>query len=126
MVCNTTTFNRRSATQEQFSFRAYSLPFQFNMGFEKNSENAFFPWIEKLMVLSDSAPQELSNEWSCQYVSTISNFGQFLCPALGDRSQHQSLKSQPSIMSPDICYDDDIAHHNTCIWGTCTKLEATW
>jgi hypothetical protein len=37
-------------------------------GFEKNSENAFFPpnRIEKLMVPSESAPQELSNEWSCQ------------------------------------------------------------
>jgi hypothetical protein len=27
-------------------------------------------WIEKLMVPSESA-QELSNEWTCQYVSTI-------------------------------------------------------
>jgi hypothetical protein len=26
------------------------------------------------MVPSESAPQELSNEWSCQYVSKISNF----------------------------------------------------
>jgi hypothetical protein len=25
------------------------------------------------MVPSESAPQELSNEWSCQYVSTILN-----------------------------------------------------
>jgi hypothetical protein len=29
--------------------------------------------IEKLMVPSESASQELSNEWSCQYVSTILN-----------------------------------------------------
>jgi hypothetical protein len=27
------------------------------------------------MVPSESTPQELSNEWSCQYVSTIVNFG---------------------------------------------------
>jgi hypothetical protein len=26
------------------------------------------------MVPSESAPQELSNEWSCQYVSTILSF----------------------------------------------------
>jgi hypothetical protein len=40
------------------------------------------------MVLSESAPQDLSDEWSCSYVSNILNcFGQFMCPALGDRSQ---------------------------------------
>jgi hypothetical protein len=35
-----------------------------------NSENALFPHkngrIEKLTVPSESAPQALSNEWSCQ------------------------------------------------------------
>jgi hypothetical protein len=37
--------------------------------------------------------QEHSNEWSCQYVSTILNiFGQFLCAALGERSPHQKKK----------------------------------
>jgi hypothetical protein len=44
--------------------------------FEKKSENAFFPknlLVEKLMVASESAHQELSNEWSCQYVSTVLN-----------------------------------------------------
>jgi hypothetical protein len=41
--------------------------------FEKNSENAFPP--EKLMVPSNSVPQELSNEWSCQYVSKIFFWG---------------------------------------------------
>jgi hypothetical protein len=46
------------------------------------------------MVPSESALQELSNEWSCQYVSTILNFlGNFLCPTLGDRSHHQSFES---------------------------------
>jgi hypothetical protein len=36
---------------------------------------------ENLMVPSESAPQELSNEWSCQYVSTILNFlGNFCVP----------------------------------------------
>jgi hypothetical protein len=46
--------------------------------------------IGKLMVPSESAPQELSNEWSCQYVSKILKyFGQFLCPTLG--SHYQSL-----------------------------------
>jgi hypothetical protein len=34
------------------------------------------------MVLSESAPQELSNEWSCQYGLTLKYLGQFLCPAL--------------------------------------------
>jgi hypothetical protein len=34
----------------------------------ENSENASLRnyWIEKLIVPSESAPQELSNEWSCQ------------------------------------------------------------
>jgi hypothetical protein len=37
--------------------------------------------IEKLMVPTDSAPQELSNEWSCQYASTVVNFfGTFCVP----------------------------------------------
>jgi hypothetical protein len=37
---------------------------------------------EKLMVPSESAAQELSNEWSCQYVSTMLHFwGNFdVCP----------------------------------------------
>jgi hypothetical protein len=45
------------------------------------------------MLSSESVPQELSDEWSCQYVLTILNFwGQFLCPVLCDRSHHQSLE----------------------------------
>jgi hypothetical protein len=39
-----------------------------------------------LPPLAESVFQELSNEWSCQ-------FRQLLCPALGDRSRHQSLKN---------------------------------
>jgi hypothetical protein len=36
-----------------------------------------------LMVPSESAPQELSNDkWSCQFVSTILNLGKFCVPAL--------------------------------------------
>jgi hypothetical protein len=46
----------------------------------------FFPengWFEKLMVLSESALQELSDEWSCQYVSAILNcLGNFCVPLL--------------------------------------------
>jgi hypothetical protein len=35
------------------------------------------------MVPSESAPQELSNEWSCQYVLTILTFfGNFCVPPL--------------------------------------------
>jgi hypothetical protein len=35
------------------------------------------------MVLSESAPQELSNEWSCQYVSIFLNLlGNFRVPPL--------------------------------------------
>jgi hypothetical protein len=41
-----------------------------------------------MMVLSGCAPQELSNHWSCQYVSTILNF-------LGN----QSLKSYIQAMN---------------------------
>jgi hypothetical protein len=47
--------------------------------FEKNSEenkmhhSPKMVESKKLMVPSESAPQELSNEWSCQYVSTIIN-----------------------------------------------------
>jgi hypothetical protein len=45
------------------------------------------------MVPSESAPQELSNEWSCREVSTIINvLGNFCVRTLGDRSHHQSLK----------------------------------
>jgi hypothetical protein len=48
---------------------------------EKKSENA--SPIEKLMVPSESAPRDLSNEWSCQYVSTILYFwGNFCVPPL--------------------------------------------
>jgi hypothetical protein len=37
--------------------------------------------FEKLMVTSESAPQELSNEWSCQYVSIILDvLGNFCVP----------------------------------------------
>jgi hypothetical protein len=38
-------------------------------------------WIEKLIVHvpSESAPQRLSNEWSCQYVSTILIFWDNFC-----------------------------------------------
>jgi hypothetical protein len=42
--------------------------------FEKHSENGWNSengWIEKLMVPSESAAQQLSNEWSRWYVSTI-------------------------------------------------------
>jgi hypothetical protein len=48
--------------------------------------------IEKLMLPSESAPQELSNEWSCQYVSTILNFGTIYVTRPGDFCHHQSLK----------------------------------
>jgi hypothetical protein len=45
-------------------------------------------------VPSESAPQELSNEWSCQYVSKILNiFWAISVSALGDKRHHQSLKS---------------------------------
>jgi hypothetical protein len=33
--------------------------------YEKNSENRFPSKIYKLLVPSESSPQELSNEWSC-------------------------------------------------------------
>jgi hypothetical protein len=37
----------------------------------------------KVIVPSESDPQELSNEWSCQYVSTILNLlGNFCVPHL--------------------------------------------
>jgi hypothetical protein len=40
-------------------------------------------WIKILMGPSESVPREFSNEWSCQYVSTISNFlGNFCVPPL--------------------------------------------
>jgi hypothetical protein len=46
------------------------------------------------MVPSESA-QELSNEWSLSVgFANYRFFGQFLCPALSDRSRHQSLKSR--------------------------------
>jgi hypothetical protein len=52
---------------------------------------------EKEMISSESAPEELSSEWSCRYVSTILIFRPIsaLPPisAHGDRSHHQSLKS---------------------------------
>jgi hypothetical protein len=52
--------------------------------FQENSENAFEnDWIEEIMVPSEGAPEELSNEWSRQYVLTILNFwGNFCVPSL--------------------------------------------
>jgi hypothetical protein len=52
------------------SHRATGLTLLGPRVFEKNPENAFSPpkMVEskKLMVPSESALQELSNEWSCQ------------------------------------------------------------
>jgi hypothetical protein len=46
------------------------------------------------IIPRESAPQKLSNEWSCPYVSTIWNvLGQILCPA----HRYRSPKS-PSIL----------------------------
>jgi hypothetical protein len=64
-------------------------------GFLRKFQKMHFPnendWIKKLMVPSESAPQELSNEWPCRYVS-FNFIRQFLCPALVT-GHHQSLKS---------------------------------
>jgi hypothetical protein len=54
---------------------------------EKNSENEFIPrkWSNRqpmAMVPLESAPQELSNEWSCQYVSIIFNHLDKFCVPL--------------------------------------------
>jgi hypothetical protein len=39
--------------------------------------------IEKLLIPSESAPQELYSEWSCQYVSTVLNIlADFCVPPL--------------------------------------------
>jgi hypothetical protein len=51
--------------------------------FWKKFEETLFRWsisttdgkCEQMMVPLESAPQELSNEWSCQYVLTILIFG---------------------------------------------------
>jgi hypothetical protein len=47
--------------------------------FEKNSEKTFPRKQLKQMVPSESAPQELSKEWSCQYISTILHFLSNFC-----------------------------------------------
>jgi hypothetical protein len=53
---------------------------------------------KKLMVPSESYPQELSNEWLCQYVLNVLNVGGNFCFfALGDKNHHQSLKSSQRI-----------------------------
>jgi hypothetical protein len=90
-------------------------------------------WIDELMVPSEGAHQELSNEWSRQYISTILYFwGKFLCPALGDRSHQQSLtllQSRHIINQSYHCsgsieeisqhFDDNFHSHRTKIslWG---------
>jgi hypothetical protein len=56
-------------------------------------------WLNrKLMVASESVPQELSNEWSCQYVSTILNiFGNFcVLPSVTKRAKvsHHSISKK--------------------------------
>jgi hypothetical protein len=39
--------------------------------------------MDKVIVPSESAPQELSNEWSCQYIAIILKFfGNFCVPPL--------------------------------------------
>jgi hypothetical protein len=48
----------------------------------------------KNMIPPDSAPQKLSNEWSSVGFDNLNFWGQFLCPAFGDRSHHQSLKNE--------------------------------
>jgi hypothetical protein len=54
----------------------------------------FLPKKFKSMTLPESAPQELSNEWSLLVdFNNRKYMGQFLCPALGDGSYHQSLKA---------------------------------
>jgi hypothetical protein len=47
-----------------------------NLCSEKNLENAFSPrkWLSRrtnVMIQLESVPEELSSEWSCQYVSRI-------------------------------------------------------
>jgi cytosine/uracil/thiamine/allantoin permease len=71
------------------------------MFWEKNynafslSENG---WIELIIVSSERAPWELSNNGHVsRFLTILKFFGQFLCPALGeflgDKSHHPSLKS---------------------------------
>jgi hypothetical protein len=45
------------------------------------------------MVPSESAPEELSNEWSSVGFDNQHFSGQYLRLALGDRSHHQCLKN---------------------------------
>jgi hypothetical protein len=70
-------------------------PYGLKVYWEKVRKCIFPP--KKLMVPSDSAPQELSNERSCQYVSTILKFmgAISVSRAHGDRSHLQSLKICP-------------------------------
>jgi hypothetical protein len=58
-------------------------------------------FIGELMVPPESAPQELSNEWSCRYVLIILNFlGNFCVPPLVTEVAHQS----EFWTSGDICH----------------------
>jgi hypothetical protein len=57
------------------------------------------------MVPSESAPQELSNEWSCQYSSTILNFlVNFCVPPLVTEVTIRPLKGlkKPSVPRNNI------------------------
>jgi hypothetical protein len=51
----------------------------------------FANWVEKLNVPSESAPQELSHEWSCQYISTILNI-------LGNSVSRPQWQKSPSVL----------------------------
>jgi hypothetical protein len=64
--------------------------------------------IEKLMVQSESALEELSNEWSCQNILTISNILDNLCvPPSVTEVHHQSLRS---------CYLIPQVNFRECHW----------
>jgi hypothetical protein len=57
--------------------------------------------IEKLIVPLESAPQELSNEWSCQYVSTL--FGIW-------------WRKSPSVFEELYLYQNIESCHNLSMW----------
>jgi hypothetical protein len=99
---------------QRFSYSALALIMDWSVFEKRNMKIHVFPengWIEKLIVPSWSDFQR-----SCQCAWTILNFwGQFLCPALGDRSHHQSLSSYRP--SPGVWNSGIINEFNQIIYA---------
>jgi hypothetical protein len=93
-----------------------SLTLQGRRFFEKHSENAFFPWkwLNKKTNASNGTIRKCSSRAFQSMVTSVGVdnlkfWGQFLCPPIGGRSYHQSLRST-------VCHSRGRLCHALTIW----------